>query len=103
MSTDVRRVIAFGALAAFASHHWFLLVEGSEPWRWIACVGIGVAGAVALILLRGRRRSVVVGGTAAVFFAMLTGGLLAIGIPLARSCPEAGTTSPRSSRAGSRA
>ena len=94
MSTDVRRVIAFGALAAFASHHWFLLVEGSEPWRWIACVGIGVAGAVALILLRGRRRSVVVGGTAVVFFAMLTGGLLAIGIPLASLVPGGGEDLP---------
>ena len=94
MSTDVRRVIAFGALAAFASHHWFLLVEGSEPWRWIACVGIGVAGAVALILLRGRRRWVVIGGTAAVFFTMLTGGLLAIGIPLASLVPGGGEDLP---------
>ncbi len=94
MSTDVRRVIVFGALAAFASHHWFLLVEGSQQWRWIACVGIGVAGAVALIVLRDRRRSIAIGGTAAVFLAMLTGGLVAIGIPLASLVPGGGEDLP---------
>jgi transglutaminase-like putative cysteine protease len=94
MSTDVRRLIAFCALAAFASYHWFLVVDGSEPWRWIACVGIGAAGAVALLMLRGRRRSIVIGGTAVVFFAMFIGGLLAIGIPLASLVPGGGEDLP---------
>jgi transglutaminase-like putative cysteine protease len=90
MSTEVRRLFSFSALAAFASYHWFLIVDGAEAWRWIACVAIGAAGALALTLLRGRRRSVVIGGTVAVFIAMLTGGLLAIGIPLASIVPGGG-------------
>lgn len=90
MSTDVRRVIAFGALAAFASHHWFLLVTDAEAWRWLVCVAIGVAGASALIALRGRRRPVALAGAAVVFAAMLTGGLLALGIPLASLVPGGG-------------
>lgn len=90
MSTEVRRLLTFAALAAFASYHWFLIVDGAEAWRWIACVALGAAGAVALTLLRGRRRPVVIGGSVAVFVAMLTGGLLAVGIPLASIVPGGG-------------
>jgi protein-glutamine gamma-glutamyltransferase len=90
MSVDVRRVVAFTALAAFASHHWFLLVDGSDAWRWISCVGIGAAGAVTLIALRGRRPLAVAAGSAAVFAGMLVGGLLAVGIPLASLLPGGG-------------
>ncbi len=87
MSADLRRLAAFTALAAFASHHWFLLVEGSAAWRWIACVAIGAAGAGALLMLRDRERPYAAAGTLAAFLAMLIGGLVAIGIPLSSLVP----------------
>ncbi len=87
MSADIRRIVAFAGLASFASYHWFLLVQGAQAGRWIGCIAIGVAGALTLLALKGRRRSVVVAGTFAVFASMLTGGLLAIGIPLDHLAP----------------
>lgn len=81
MSGEVRRLVAFSALAAFASHHWFLLVDNSEAWRWIVCVGSGAAGALILLALRTQRRGVAIAGGALVFGAMLAAGLLAAGIP----------------------
>jgi protein-glutamine gamma-glutamyltransferase len=81
MSTEVRRLLAFGALAAFCAHHWFLLVESSDEWRWVVCVVAGLAGALVLVGLRSQRRTVAIGGAVLVFAAMLAEGLVAIGIP----------------------
>ena len=87
MNADLRRLVAYTALAAFASHHWFLLVEDSAAWRWIACVAIGAAGAGALLLLRSRKPPVAAIGTVAALVIMLAGGLLAVGVPLSSLVP----------------
>ncbi len=89
MNAEVLRVCAYTALAAFSAHHWFMLVEGSDAWRWVVCAALGAAGAVALILLRSQRREVALAGSALVTIAMLGGGLAAIGIPLELLMPGA--------------
>ena len=81
MNSELRRLVALALLAAFAGHHWFMLVDGSEAWRWLACVAIGCAGAVALLFLRTRRLLLAVAGAGLVFLGMLALGLVASGVP----------------------
>lgn len=82
MSAELRRIAAFAALAAFASYHWFMLVDGADDWRWIACTGIGAGGALILVALRSRSQKVMLAGSIFVFSTMLAEGLIAVGIPV---------------------
>ncbi len=87
MSAEARRILAFVALAAFASHHWFAVLAEFDGWRWALSSAVALAGGIALLLLKGRPRAIRYGGGLAVFIVMLAGGLLAVGIPAERLLP----------------
>jgi protein-glutamine gamma-glutamyltransferase len=77
------RLVAFGALGAFATAHWNSLVEHPPAGRMLLVLFVATAGGAALALL-GRAplpRAAVLASAALVGVAMLALGLMAAGLP----------------------
>ena len=84
------RLLAFAALAAFATAHWVLLVEAVPAGRVLLELVVAIGGATALALLDRAPlpRPAVHGLAAAVALATLLLGLMATGLPGRLLLPE---------------
>jgi protein-glutamine gamma-glutamyltransferase len=78
------RLVAFAALAAFGTGHWWGMVKGAPGGRAFAVVAVATAGACLLALLPrlGIGRPAITALASAITFAMLVAGLVVAGLRL---------------------
>lgn len=84
------RLVAFAALAAFATAHWAMLVEAAPAGRLLLVLAVATGGATLLALL-GRvslPRAVAPALAALAFLGTLLLGLMAVGLPARLLLPE---------------